>query len=356
MPNDGLNDKGKEMKMLVRHCRLAMIAMFAGTGIAVASAGAALAQAQAPVTLRYAVDTERNINELSQRVAERQGFFAREGIKLDIHRYVTTGNRERDRTSLVGSRDTFEMARMQLSVLMEPEGRFKGMNYVAVEAVVNNPAYFLVARPEIKSFADLKGKTLTLPSPNDPISLTAHELLKMHGLADADVKIKDIAGSQPRVNCLKSGECAAASLSQPPVFAAFDNGAHTLGMHIETGQHLLYVIEMVNRAWGEMHADVIVRYIRATAAANRFIRDPANGDEVVKAAMEVTGQPENRAREMLAYFWDDKNDVLPRQGEIDLAKVNALMALYGKYGILPAPLPPSERFVDLRYLKMAGIQ
>jgi ABC-type nitrate/sulfonate/bicarbonate transport system substrate-binding protein len=332
--------------------RLAAIVGLVAGAIALSGTTAA----QAPVTLRYAVDTERNINELSQRVAERQGFFAREGIKLEIHRFVTTANRERDRTSLVGSRDTFDMARMQLSALMEPEGRFKGLNYVAVEAVVNNPVYFLVARPEIKSFADLKGKTLTLPSPADPISLTAHELLKMHGLADADVKIKDIAGSQPRVDCLKSGECAAASLSQPPVFAAFDAGAHTLAMHIETGQHLLYVIEMVDRAWGEAHADTIVRYIRATAAANRFIRDPANREDVVKAAIEVTGQPENRAREMLTYFQDDKNDVLPQRGEIDLAKANNLIALYGKYGILQAPVPPPERFIDLRYLKMAGIQ
>ena len=327
------------------------------SGLFAAAIGLApgLAAAQAPITLRYAVDTEGNINELSQRLAEREGFFAREGIKLEIHRFVTTGNRERDRTSLVGSRDSFDMARMQLSALMEPEGRFKGMNYIAVEAVVNNPAYFLVARPEIKSFADLKGKTLTLPSPADPISLTAHELLKLHGLADADVKIKDIAGSQPRVNCLKSGECAAASLSQPSVFAAFDAGGHTLAKHIDSGQHLLYVIEMVDRAWGETHADVIVRYIRATAAANRFIRDPANRSEVVKAAMEVTAQSEDRAREMLAYVWDDQNDVLPRQGEIDRAKVNNLIALYGKYRILPAPLPPPERYLDLRYLKMAGI-
>src|ERR1700741_942336 len=148
--------------------RLAAIIGFVAGAIAHSGPPAA----QAPVTLRYAVDTERNINELSQRVAERQGFFAREGIKLEIHRFVTTANRERDRTSLVGARDTFDMARMQLSALMEPKGRFRDRTSVAVEAVVNTPAYFLVARPEIKSFADLKGKTLTLPSPNDPISLT----------------------------------------------------------------------------------------------------------------------------------------------------------------------------------------
>ena len=339
--------------MSARRYPSATIALLATAGFAVGYAAAAAAQV--PTTLRYAVDTERNINELSQRVAERQGFFAREGLNLEIHRFVATGDRESDRTSLVGARSSFDMARMQLSALMEPEGRFKGMSYVAVAAVVNNPVYFLVARPEIKTFADLKGKTLTLPSPSDPISLTAHELLKAHGLDDGDVRIKDIAGSGPRVACLKSGACAAASVSQPPVFAAFDAGAHTLAMHIETG-HLLYVIEMVDRAWAEAHSDIVVRYIRATAAANRFIQDAANREEVVKAAMEVTAQPENRAREMLSYLWDAKNDVLPKQGEIDLAKVNALITLYGRYGVLQAPLPAPERFVDLRYLKMAGVQ
>lgn len=200
---------------------------------ALASAGAATAQQT--YTLRYAVDTERNINALAQTVAERQGFFTREGINLQPVRFVATGDRPSDRTSLVASRDSFDMARMQLSVLMEPEGRFKGTDYVAVSAVVNNPAYFLVARPDIKTFADLKGKTLTEPSPTDPITLTARKLMEMHGLKEGDVEIKTIAGSQPRVDCLKSGACAAGSLSQPSVFAAFDAGFHTLAMHIETG-------------------------------------------------------------------------------------------------------------------------
>jgi ABC-type nitrate/sulfonate/bicarbonate transport system substrate-binding protein len=339
--------------MNTQQYRSATIGFFALVAFSFGHGGTAAAQST--YTLRYAVDTERNLNELSQRVAVRQGFFAREGIDLQVHRFVATGDRSADRSTLVGSRDTFDMARMQLSVLMEPEGRFKGMNYVAVAAVVNNPVYFLVARPEIKTFADLKGKKLTLPSPTDPISLTAHKLMEMHGLKDGDVEIKDIAGSQPRVACLKSGDCAAASLAQPSVFAAFETGAHTLAMHIETGP-LLYVIEMVDRAWAEGHSDMVVRYIRAQAAANRFIHDPRNREEVVKAAMEVTAQPENRAREMLSYFWDAKNDVLPQQGEIDLGRVNAMIALFGRYGILKNPLPAPERFVDLRYAKMAGIQ
>ena len=116
------------------------------------------------------------------------------------------------------------------------------------------------------------------------------------------------------------------------------------------------MVDIVDRDWAAAHPDLVVKYIKATAAADRFIHDPANREEVLKAAMEITAQPENRAREMLAYFWDDKNDVLPKQGEIGLDRVNALMELFGKYGILPTPLPPPERYVDVRYAKMAGIQ
>ena len=339
--------------METRRCRSVILRLIALAVAALAATGAATAQQT--YTLRYAVDTERNINALSQTVAEQQGFFTREGINLQPVRFVATGDRPTDRTALVASRDSFDMARMQLSVLMEPEGRFKGTDYVAVSAVVNNPAYFLVARPDIKTFADLKGKTLTEPSPTDPITLTARKLMETHGLKEGDVEIKTIAGSQPRVDCLKSGACAAGSLSQPSVFAAFDAGFHTLAMHIETGP-LLYVVDIVDRTWAQTHSEVIVRYIRATAAAMRFINDPRNRDEVLKAAMEVTRQPENRAREMLAYFWDAKNDVLPKQGEIDMTAVKTTIALFSQYGILKGPLPPPERYVDLRYAQMAGIQ
>jgi hypothetical protein len=106
----------------------------------------------------------------------------------------------------------------------------------------------------------------------------------------------------------------------------------------------------------ETHSDVVVRYLRATAAATRFIHDPRNRDDVVKAAMELTAKPENRAREMLSSIWDDKNQVLPRQGEVDMDALKAMIALHGRYRIWKEPLPAPERFVDLRYAKLAGIQ
>ncbi len=311
--------------------------------------GGAAAQ---PVVLRYGVDTEHNINALAQVVAEREGFFAREGIKLELVHFLATGDRPTDRSAMMSARSMFDMTRVQTTLLIEEV--LQGANFVAIAGVVNNPAYFLVARPEIKTFADLKGKSLAVTIPSDGITMTARKMLAMHGLKDADVEIKDIGGSGPRVACLKSGQCAAASLSQPSVFEALDAGFHALGMHIETGS-FLYVVDIVDRSWAAAHSDIVTGYVRATAAAFRFIHDPRNRDEVVKAAMEQTGQPENRARQMLDYYWDPGHDVLPRQGEIDLNKLQAMIALLGQNGIVKAPLPAPERFVDTRYLKEAGV-
>jgi ABC-type nitrate/sulfonate/bicarbonate transport system substrate-binding protein len=334
-----------------RRHRSATIGLLAALGVAVGYGG--IAAAQTPYTIRYGVDTERNINALSQVVAERQGFLAREGIKLQPVRFLSGADRAGNRSAMVANRENFDMTRGQAPFLIDEV--LKGSNYVAVAAVVDNPVYFMVARPDIKTFADLKGKDLVEPSAIDPITLTARKLMEMHGLAEGDVEIKYIGGSEPRVACMRSGACAAGSLSQPAVFAAFDAGFHTLAMHIETGP-LLYVVEIVDRSWAQAHSDVVVRYLRATAAATRFVHDPRNRDDVVKAAMELTAQGENRAREMLSYIWDDKNHVLPRQGEIDMVALKAMIALHGRYGILKEPLPAPERFVDLRYAEMAGIQ
>ena len=228
-----------------RQNRSATIGWLAALAVAVGCGD--MAAAQAPYTIRYGVDTERNINALSQVIAEREGFLAREAIKLEPVRFLGGADRASNRSAMVANRENFDMTRGQASLVIE-EG-LKGSNYVAIAAVVNNPVYFMVARPDIKTFDDLKGKTLVEPSRVDPITLTARKLMEMHGLKDGDVEVKYIGGSEPRVACMRSGACAAGSLSQPAVFAAFDAGFHTLAMHVETGP-LLYVVEIVDRSLG----------------------------------------------------------------------------------------------------------
>jgi hypothetical protein len=59
---------------------------------------------------------------------------------------------------------------------------------------------------------------------------------------------------------------------------------------------------------------------------------------------------------MLAFYYEPDRGVMPRQAEISLPGVAKVIELLGITGALKQPLPAAERFVDLTYLKAAGLQ
>jgi ABC-type nitrate/sulfonate/bicarbonate transport system substrate-binding protein len=155
-----------------------------------------------------------------------------------------------------------DMARQQFplliaDVLMNRKPR-------AVSVAASNPVYYLAAKTEIKSFADLKGNTVAITGPRDGITIWIRKLLALHGLRDGDVTLKDIAGSDGRLACLKSADCAHASLGQPAILGALEAGAHPLGLTNEVGP-LLYQVDIANPAWAAAHRDSVIKYIRAKA-------------------------------------------------------------------------------------------
>ena len=48
--------------------------------------------------------------------------------------------------------------------------------------------------------------------------------------------------------------------------------------------------------------------------------------------------------------------ILAKQGEIDLKGLAQVIAMLAEAGALKAPLPSPEQFVDLQYLRAAGVQ
>jgi ABC-type nitrate/sulfonate/bicarbonate transport system substrate-binding protein len=287
--------------------------------------------------------------------------FAREGLKVEIVRFTSPfRNRGQGPAAQPGAPTTvreamtqgaIDMSREQLPLLINDD--LSGRKTVGVVITVSNPIYFLAVRPEITSFADLKGKTITITNPHDGITIWTRELLARHELKTGDVNLKNIAGSDSRFECLNSGECAGATLDQPAIFKALDAGHHVLGLTNEVAP-LLYQMDVVNPVWAAAHRDAIAKYIRATTAAMRFIMDPGKRDEVVKVMVDFMNQPEPRVRQMLALIWDPKNRVLPQTTALDPGAVRQAIALLGKYDVLNQPLPPAERFIDASYGKAAG--
>ena len=100
----------------------------------------------------------------------------------------------------------------------------------------------------------------------------------------------------------------------------------------------------------------MTRYVRALAAAFDFIRDGGNRDRVIRTVMQSTNSSRVIAQQTLDLFFRPERGVLPKRGEIDLKGLEQVIAMLGEAGTLKAPLPPPERFVDLRYLRAAGVE
>ena len=72
--------------------------------------------------------------------------------------------------------------------------------------------------------------------------------------------------------------------------------------------------------------------------------------------LDTTGSSEAIARQTLQLYFEPDRGVVPKQGEIDVTGFREVIRVMGEVGELKPPLPAVERFIDLQYLKAAGLQ
>ena len=310
------------------------------------------AYAAEPITLRYGQNAASagSLSSLPLTVAERKGFFVREGLNLEV--VPIPGGTDR----IVAALDKGEIDAGKNATPYLIQAVLKGSDAVAIVAQTTNPVYSLVVRPEIKSIADLKGKVLGLSTPGDTITLGTMRLLSSKGIKASDFQAKPVVGTGARFDCLKSGECSAVPMGQPEDLGAIKQGYPRLGFTYEAGADLIFNVDMTRRAWGEKNKEALVRLVRGFAASYEFINDAKNRSEVTSIVMESLKVSAEVARQIFAPYLEPDKNVLPKRGELNLKAFNQVLALMGEAGVIPAPVPGPERFIDLRYLKAAGIQ
>ena len=310
-------------------------------------------------TLRYGGG--EGLTHIPFLIAQKKGFFAKEGIRIEVIKNAIAGPDSGSQAAMKGYEPSIE--RGGLADMAAANGGFfidavlNGSDAVAVGVETANPVYSLIVRPEIKTYADLKGKVITLTAPWDGITLTSRALLAKHGIGRNDFKFEAIKMSVARLECMKAGKCAAIVAVTPTDIEAINLGLgfHSLGTTFEAGPVTFY-IDVVRREWAKTHADTIVRFLRAEADALRFINDPKNHDEVAQTITDASKAPPDIAKQLVATYMDPKLRVLPKQGELDMASFNNLLQFAKDSGNWDKPFPPAEKFVDLSYAKAAGIQ
>lgn len=305
-----------------------------------------------PLTLRYGQipSTIKTVSALPFHIAQRKGFFSRESIELKM--IPIDGGAANMVIAL--NQGAVDITRTATPYLIQDV--LKGSDNVAILGETATPIYSLIVRPEIKSYAQLKGKTVGLSLAVDTISISTRKLLAINGLKETDFTVKELVGTPARADCLKRGECDAVPLGQPEDFQLIDQGYRRLGVSTDAMSNFQFIVSAVRRAWGEKNKSALLGYVRALAASYRYMRDPAKRDEIVGIVTETTGASETIARHILQLYFEPERGVFPKQGEIDVKGFGEVIRVMGEAGELKAPLPAVERFIDLQYLKAAGLQ
>ena len=226
-----------------------------------------------PIPLRYgqSFSTLRSIFSLPISIAEREGFFRREGLDFRVVVPIPGGS---DKMIEALHQDVVDVTHVATPFLIR--SALAGSDAVAIAAEFNNPVYSLVAKPHITSFAALKGQLIGFADQGGSITASMRKLLALHGLREGDYRVKVIEGTPARFTCLTRGECDAVPLGQPQDFSASAEGYRLLGRSIEATPEFLYTVTAARRSWASQNRDTVLRYVRALKSAFGFLRDPAN--------------------------------------------------------------------------------
>ncbi|MDH7794249.1 MULTISPECIES: ABC transporter substrate-binding protein [unclassified Beijerinckia] len=310
-----------------------------------------IAIAAEPATVRFGViaASMRLFQSAGIHIAQRKGMFEKQGLKVDV---VPLPGVEHMTNAL--DKDTVDISMVATPYLVKAV--LNGSDATAIIGGPANTIYNIVGRPEVTSMEQLRGKTVALSLPEDMISITTRMILAKHGLQEKDYAGKELIGTPLRSKCLESAECAAAPLSQPEDLSFLRKGYRVLGNSHEVTPTMQFTVFAARKPWAAKNKDVVVRFTKAIEEAYAFTANPANREEVVKIVVEATGASAEDSREIYKLYYEPNKGVMPKRGEINVEGVAKVIELLGTASLLQKPLPAPERFIDLEYLRAAGIQ
>ncbi len=211
----------------------------------------------------------------------------------------------------------------------------------------------LVTRPDIKSYADLKGQTLSVDAVLTGLALVLFGLLENGGLKREDYTVVRTGGVIQRFEGLKRHEFAGA-LFNPP----FSRQLEALGFRsLDTAASLMRNyqghIVAARQSWAEENRKALVGFIRSLSGAIDWLYEPANRIDAFAIFQKhmPAGEPD-AARIAYSVLFDPQTG-FSRKGMVDLEGIAQIVRLRSRFGVPTKKLGTPRTYFDPRYLEAA---
>ena len=216
-------------------------------------------------------------------VAEQKGYFKDEGIEATLE-VVGTGKEITAR--LKSGASQFSIVGPDASII----DAYNGGSMRIVAGIVRKPPLFLIAKPSIKTFADLKTANIGALSLTEGSSKLLVKMARAEGLTREDLKITAVGGAPARHILLKDGKIDAGMQPMPLNNEAEALGFNNLGWAGKYEPDWQFTTVNTDGDWARRNPQLVTGFVRALLRGQQFIF--ANPDEAARIAAQVLKSPE----------------------------------------------------------------
>ena len=204
----------------------------------------------------------------------------------------------------------------------------------------------LVAAPDVKSIADLRGRTLSVDAMTTGYAFVLYDIMRRHGLDKdkGDYEVVSAGGMIQRWNGLQEGKHAATMLSAPYNIIATRAGLNELAKAVDVIGPYQGNVAAARRAWIAENRSVVSGYVSSFKESVAWLYRPDNRVEaidILRRHLPLMTQDiaEASYRELL-----DPLRGFFRDCQFDETGFETVLALRGRYGLPFVELGDKSRF------------
>jgi NitT/TauT family transport system substrate-binding protein len=216
-------------------------------------------------------------------VAEERGLFKKHGIDPEV---ILVGGAS---AAGVGSLIAGDIQFLSGGGGAVINAALNGADVVMIASVVNKGIQRVMARSELKSPEDLRGKKVGVTRFGASSHMVLQMMLRQWRMGPADIQIIQVGSSPAMMASLEKGGIDAAVLTEPTFFFAEDQGYRVLADLANMEIYYLHSMLDSSRGYLRSHRDLALRFVKAYVEGIAFFKRNRNeAIEVLKKKMRTT--------------------------------------------------------------------
>jgi ABC-type nitrate/sulfonate/bicarbonate transport system substrate-binding protein len=212
----------------------------------------------------------------------------------------------------------------------------------------------LVTVPEVKTFRQLHGKTLSVDAMTTGYAFVLFEILARNKLhMGKDYKVVTAGGVLQRYQALLEKKHAGTLLLSPFEVQAEEKGFHRLANATDVLGRYQGLVGGARKSWAEKNSDALVGYIRGFSDAVDWLYDPSNREEAITIFLKnlPSASPQSA---LVAYgILLSPAEGFQKKAKIDLEGVKTVLALRSKYAKPHKSLKDPSQYYDPSFYEAA---